>query len=51
MKKIAFLLISLVLMVIIAFSGCWIYPTLIDPEQSQIANGVGFFNFPNMGGR
>ncbi|WP_438449306.1 extracellular solute-binding protein [Gorillibacterium sp. sgz5001074] len=33
------------------FDGSWSNSALVDPEKSKIANDVGFFNFPAMGGK
>lgn len=32
------------------FDGSWANSGLVDPGKSTIPNGVGFFNFPSMGG-
>lgn len=32
------------------FDGSWANAAIVDPEKSKIANDVGFFNFPGVGG-
>ncbi|MFK7694630.1 extracellular solute-binding protein [Paenibacillus sp. HJGM_3] len=33
------------------FDGSWANSAIVDPEKSKIPNDVGFFSFPNLGGK